>query len=200
PAPRPRTEAELTKALLGLDDLPPGWSVETPGQGGADNASPAMAATTAACRDFVALGNAPSAPGSRAGAKSSFSAGQSGPFIDEGIDALGSRAKVAALLARVEAANRSCKTVTLTLAGAGRSTFDVAVVSPPRAGDHPVAVRITARGGDLDGLELTQVVTGVDDTVVSLTLVGSIPDDVASSTEAAVDKATTALGATAAGV
>jgi len=101
---------------------------------------------------------------------------------------------------RVEAANRSCRTVTLSLPGSGRSTFDVAVVSPPRAGDHPVAVRITARGGDLDGLELTQVVTGVDDTVVSLTLVGAVPDDVTSSAQAAVDKVTTTLGATSTGV
>jgi len=184
--------------LLALDDLPPGWSVDAPGQG--DDVSPSMTSPSGACRDFVALGNSPSAPGSKASATTSFSAGQDGPFVDEGIDALPSKTAVASLLGRVDAANRSCKTVTVAMAGAGHSTFSVAVVSPPRAGDHTVAVRISAHGGDLDGFEMTQVFTGVGDTVLSLTFVGAYPDDFTSSTEAAVDKAQTALGTTAVGV
>lgn len=200
PAARPRTTALLTTALLGLDDLPPGWSVDNAAPGAGGGSSPSMTTTSAACQDFVALGSAASAPGSKASATTSFSAGQDGPFIDEGIDYLGSKVEVATLLARVAAANRSCRTVSLTLPGAGRSTVDVAVVSPPRVGDHPVAVRITARGGDLDGLEMTQVVTGVDDTVVSLTLVGAVPDDVVSSTEDAVAKARDTLKVESAGI
>jgi hypothetical protein len=84
--------------------------------------------------------------------------------------------------------------VTIKIAGQGRSTMLVAQVSAPSFGDHAVAFRMTADGGRLDGLEITEVTSGVADVLVSISFVAAIPDDVDGTTKAAIDKAREVLG------
>ena len=104
--------------------------------------------------------------------------------------------KVAALLAETRAAIASCSKVTLPVPGAGTSVVTVRAVSPPSSGHTPVAARMNATGATLDGLEITEVRTGVGDTVASLSFVGATPDDIDGATSAAVDKATQLLDVT----
>ncbi len=189
----PRTAAELKKALLELSDLPSGFAIEPPSNSGG---GPKASSTDPRCAAFVRLSNADTAPGGKAHAEISFSGGQSGPFIDEALDAFAGAAKVAALQAESKAAIASCSKVTLSVPGAGTSVVTVRPVSPPAYGDTPVAARMNATGGTLDGLEITVVTTGVGDTVASLSFVGATPDDIDGATSAAVDKATQLLGVT----
>ena len=195
-AAAPRTTALLQKALIELTDLPPGFAKE-PAQTGA-NVKP-FSSKDPACTAFVAMANAANTPGSTASAHVSFSAGQGGPFVDESIDALGSVREVAALQAKVTAAVASCSSVKMTLAGQGSSTMSVRAVSPPASGVDPVAIRITASGGPLDGIEMTIVQVGISDTVLALTLDGAGGQDLQGATSLAVDKATTVLGGTPSG-
>lgn len=154
-----------------------------------------MSSSKPACADFVAIAGSANAPGSQASAHVDFSGGQNGPFISEGIDALPDRAAVSALQQRIGSANTACSSVTVTMKNAGTSTFTVRPVSAPQFGDHPVAVRITAAGGDLDGLEVTQFSTGVADTVVSLVFDGAYPEEIEQASQTAVEKATQLIGA-----
>lgn len=187
----PRTAAQLKKALLTLDDLPSGFAVE---RDSGDDSAPRASSENPRCAQFVKLSNADTAPGSTASAAVSFSAGQDGPFIDEGIDALGSAAKVAALQAKWKAAVTACPKVTLSVPGAGTSTVAVRTVKPPASGDRPFAVRMTATSGPLAGFEVVMVTTGVRDTVLSLNFVAATADDIDGATGASVDKATEILG------
>ncbi len=192
PAPQARTKASLKKALLEVSDMPSGFSEEPTSSG--QSGGPTISSKDARCADLVSLMNARTAPGSLASAEASFSAGQSGPSIDESLDALGSEAKVSALQARLKAALGRCSKVTMSIPGHGRSTMHVATVNPPKVGTAPVAARITGEGGPLDGFELTQVYTGVGDVVLSLTFVGATPDDIDGASGLAHDKAASLLG------
>lgn len=191
-APPARTTAMLKKAALAVEDLPSGFSQDPPSAGGNDG--PTLSSRDPRCADLVTLMNTRNAPGSLASAETSFSGGQNGPGIDESLDALGSAAKVAALTARLKTALRGCSTVTMSLPGQGRSTMHVTVVNAPEVGTDPVAARVTAEGGPLDGFEMTQVYTGVGDVVLALSFVGANPDDIDGATGLAHDKAATVLG------
>ncbi|MEO7061231.1 MAG: hypothetical protein ABI083_16030 [Lapillicoccus sp.] len=180
------------QGLIELADLPSGWSIDPPN--GTDGGL-TMSSSKPACADFVAIAGSANAPGSQASAHVDFSGGQNGPFISEGIDALPDRAAVSALQQRIGSANTACSSVTVTMKNAGTSTFTVRPVSAPQFGDHPVAVRITAAGGDLDGLEVTQFSTGVADTVVSLVFDGAYPEEIEQASQTAVEKATQLIGA-----
>ena len=188
---RPRTAAQLKSALLELADLPSGFALEPSGAGGDDDGS--SSSRNPKCAALVKLTNADVAPGSRASAKVSLSGGQSGPFVEESIDAMGSAESVKALLASVKSAVAACGRLTVTIPGQGTSTMKVAEVSAPQFGDHPVAARMTAAGGPLDGLEITQVTTGVKDTVVAITFIMASPDEVDGATQDAVEKAEAVL-------
>ena len=106
---------------------------------------------------------------------------------------------MAALQSKVTAAVASCGSVKMTLAGQGSSTMSVRAVSPPTSGADPVAIRITASGGALDGIEMTIVQVGISDTVLSLTLDGAGAQDLQGATSLAVDKATRVLEGTPSG-
>lgn len=192
-AATPRTAAELKKALLELADLPSGFAIEPPTNAGA---GPKASSTDPRCAAFVRLSNAEIPPGGKAHAEISFSGGQSGPYIDETLDALASSEGVATLQAQYKTAIASCTKVTLSVPGAGTSVVTVRPVSPPAYGDAPVAARMNASGGPLDGMEITVVTTGIGDTVASLSFVSATPDDIDGATSASVDKATQILGVT----
>lgn len=191
-APPARTAATLKKAALAVDDLPSGFS-QDPSSGSSGN-GPTVSSRDPRCADLVALMNVRNAPGSLASAEASFSGGQNGPGIDESLDALGTPAKVAALEARLKVALHGCPSVSMSLPGQGRSTMHVTVVNPPKVGTDPVAARVTAEGGPLDGFELTQVYTGVGDVLLALTFVGAAPDDIDGASGLAHDKAASVLG------
>ena len=189
----PRTVAELKSALLALDDLPTGFAIEAAGGSGGDDGS--SSSKDPKCAPLVKLVNAKTAPGSRAAAAVSFSGGQDGPFVDESIDALDSAEAVGALQASFKSAVAACPKLVITIPGQGSSTMKVAEVSAPKFGEHPFAARLTATGGSLEGLEITQVTAGVKDVVVSVTFVAAVPEDVDGGAEAAVGKAEDVLGA-----
>lgn len=187
-----RSAASLTKALLALKDLPPGFSIEPPDK--ESSPEPTVSSRNAKCAALVKLTNAPKAPGSLASATVSFSGGQDGPFVDETLDALGSAAKVGALQARLKAAVATCSRLSMTIPGQGTSTMEVRAVSPPAVGSGPVAFRVTGIGGPLDGFEITQVSTGVGDALLSMAFLAALPEDVEGATELAHDKAAEVLG------
>jgi hypothetical protein len=187
-----RTVAELKKALLSLEDVPSGFAVDPPSADtgvGASSKDPKCAA-------FVRFSNAAHAPGSTASADISFSGGQDGPGVQESIDALGTAARVAALQASYKASIAACRAVNVSVPGAGAAAVRVQAVSPPAYGKHPLAARMTFTTGALKGMEINLVTTGVGDTVVAMTFVGTPPEDVDAATSVAVEKATQVLGVT----
>ena len=187
PAARPaRTDASLEKALLVLDDLPSGFSVEPPG--GDEEGQPVISSKNPKCRALVGIMNADGAPGSRASASTSFSGGQDGPWIDEYLDAMGSPERVSDFHDAIARAVKACPKLTLTLPE-GRSTMVVRAVKAPEAGEDAVAFRITADGGDLDGFEATQVSTAIDDVELTLIFFGAYPEEIEDATFAAHGKA-----------
>jgi GTPase len=105
---------------------------------------------------------------------------------------MGTAQAVAILQNNFRNAIRACKTLTLSVPGAGKSTVDVREVSAPQAGTNPVAARFTVTTGPNAGAEINMVTTGVGDVVAALTVVGTA-DDVDGATQAAVDKATSTL-------
>ena len=190
PAVKTRTAADLKKALVALGDLPAGFSVEPDGS---DDGDVDMTSKDPRCAALARLMNADTAPGSKGTATRSFSGGQEGPFIDESLDAMGSAAAVAALQKTFRAAVASCSRLTLSIPGEGRSTVSVRQISAPKQGTGPFAVRFTATGGPLDGLEVSLVTTGIDDVVLGMTFVAAVPEDVDGATGVAVDKAKSVL-------
>lgn len=188
PAAKPRTAAELTKALLVLADLPSGFSVDA----SPEEDDTKLSSTDARCKDLVLLFNAKTPPGAKTVATRSFTGGQQGPYFDEELDAMGSPAAATALLNRTKAAIKSCKSAKVTIPGAGSSTVAVSEISMPKAGTNPVGGRFTANGGPLDGAEILFAFTGIGDVVLAMSfdaadvLDGALGD--------AVTKATKVLG------
>ncbi|MFF1821786.1 hypothetical protein ACFVWG_31065 [Kribbella sp. NPDC058245] len=166
PAPAPRTKASLTKALLALEDLPSGFAIDPESAG--DDAGTKLTSSDAKCKPLVKLFNDDVPPGSKVSVSREFSGGQEGPFVGEQLDALPSAAATKAYLASVKSAVSSCKKAKLTISGAGTSPVTVAEVSAPKAGTGPTAVRITAAGGPLQGLEIHFVFTAFDDVLLSM--------------------------------
>jgi hypothetical protein len=186
----PRTSASLTKALLALADLPAGFQQEDTET---DEPAPKASSSQARCRDLVRLSNLSKAPGTKASVTAAFSGGQSGPFIGQQLDALGSARAVTSIVRSYAAAVKACRTLRLTIPGQGTSTVDVRTVSPPEE-PGAYAVRFTASSGALEGLEITQVFAPVTDVLLTLTFIQAAPEDVEGATGLAADKARTALG------
>lgn len=190
--PVQRTKAELTKALLELADLPSGFSLEKDDPS-ADDENP-LSSKDSKCKSLVKYLNADQAPGSNASVSRSFSGGQEGPYIDFGVDAMGDATKVLALQSSYRAAVRSCKKITMKFDGQGSSTMDVREVSAPQFGNGPFAFRLTSISGPQEGLEVVFATAGVNDVIVSVSIVAGQPGELDGATEAAVGKAKKILG------
>lgn len=188
-----RSAIELGAALLKLTDLPSGFVVQPAGAAGVDIG--VASSKDPRCAPLVKLSNAKSAPGSKAATNITFSGGPSGPFIDESIDAMGSAEAVEAMQASLKSAVAACSHLRVTVPGQSAFTMKIAEVPAPRFGDRTLAVKMTVAGGLMDGLEITQVTTGVKDVVLSITFVAPTPLDVDGGTMAAVSKAQVVLGA-----
>jgi hypothetical protein len=197
PAVPKRTAAQLTKALLALADLPPGFSLEKDDVG--DDADVTVSSKDTRCAKLVAFTNADNPPGSKASAAQSYSGGAQGPFIDETIDAMGSPASARALQKSFKQAITACRTMSLKVPGEGTSPISVREVSAPDVGTDPVAVRFTATAGPLQGFEVTVATAAVDDVVVAVTVINGLPEDIEGATTAAVEKAQDTLAASASG-
>jgi len=187
-----RSDATLEKALLELDDLPPGFSIEPQEEGEAG--APVISSKDPDCGPLVKIMNADGAPGSMASASTSFSGGQDGPWIDEYLDAMGSAARVSAFHDKIRTAVKACPKLTMRLPE-GRSTMIVRAVRAPDASTDAVAFRVTADGGALDGFEATQVATAIDDVELTMLFFGAFPEEIDEATRGAHAKASELLGA-----
>lgn len=181
-----RTSAELAKALLEIADLPDGYAVEKDDPAG--EAEKPFSSTSSKCKTLVKFLNATEAPGAKATTHRSFSAGQEGTFLDFGIDAMGNKDEVAYLQHAYRKAVSSCPKVTMRI-GAGSYSMEVEEISAPEFGTDPFAFRLTATSGSRRGLEFTAATTGVEDVVVSVTLLAGQEGELEGATEAAVSKA-----------
>jgi hypothetical protein len=195
--PVKRTTAQLTKALLELADLPSGFSLEP--NDPADESVNLFSSKDARCKTLVKYLNADQAPGSSASVARSFSGGQEGPYIDFGLDAMGDSKKVLALQTTYRAAVKSCKKITMKFPGQGSSPMEVREVSAPQFGDEPFAFRLTGVSGPQEGLEFTAATAGVNDVIVSVSILAGQPGELDGATEAAVGKAKEVLGSTKSG-
>ena len=193
PAAKVRTAAELTKALLALSDLPPGFQIEPE----EEDDGTKLTSKDPKCASMVKLFNAKTAPGSKVEVMRVFSGGREGPFVQESLDAMGTPAATAALLATTRKAIKSCRKASLTIPGAGTSPVSVTEVASPEAGTNPVATRIAATSGPLEGFEVTFVFTGVGDVILSMAFDSSA--DIEEPTLDAAAKATKVLGTTKSG-
>jgi hypothetical protein len=189
-AAKPRTKAELTKALLALTDLPAGFAIDPDTS---DDGS-RLTSKEARCKGVVSVFNTQTAPGSKASVTRLFSGGQQGPFVQETLDAMGSPQAATALISRTRAAVRSCSQAKLTIPGAGTSTVRISELSAPTQGTSPMAVRFAASSGPLAGFELIFVITGLSDVVLGMSF--DAPDDLEAATADAYDKAAKVLGTT----
>jgi hypothetical protein len=189
--PVKRTAAELTKALLELKDLPTGFTLE-PDDPATRGVKP-FSSKDAKCRTLVKYLNADEAPGAKASAHRSFAGGQEGPYIDFSLDAMGDSKTVLALQASYKAAVNACKKLTLKIAGQGMSPMGVREISAPQYGDQPFAFRLTGLSGPLEGREFAAATAGVNDVIVSVSVLAGQPGDLNGATEVAVGKATDVL-------
>ncbi|MGZ0147480.1 hypothetical protein ACXJJ3_10445 [Kribbella sp. WER1] len=184
-APVTRTSAELTSALLQLTDLPSGFSLDKD----EDDGTKPFSAPTSRCKTLVKYLNASKAPGSKATATRTFTGGQEGPYIDYGLDSMGTADEVDDLRASYAKAVDSCPKVTLKTAGSGNTSMKVEAITAPAYGTKPFAFQLTGTSGPKRGLEYAAVVTGVGDVILSVGVLAGQGGELDPATEAAVTKA-----------
>jgi hypothetical protein len=185
-APVTRTAAELTKALLVLSDLPSGFAQE---KDDPDDGSKPFSSSSSRCKTLVKYLNATKAPGSKASVTRTFSGGQEGPYIDYGLDSMGTADEVADLRDSYAKAVDSCSKISLKTEGSGSTSMKVEKITAPSYGTKPFAFRLTGTSGPKRGLEYTAAVTGVDDVILSVGVLASQGTELDPATEAAVTKA-----------
>ncbi|WP_406046852.1 hypothetical protein [Kribbella sp. NBC_00889] len=190
--PVTRSSAELTRALLALSDLPTGFSQEKEDP---EDTSKPFSSPTSKCKTLVKYLNATEAPGAKTSVTRSFSGGQEGPYIDFGLDSMGTAAKVADLRETYEDAVSSCSKVSLKVEGESSTSMKVEEISAPKAGTGPFAFRLTGTSGPKRGLEYTAAITGVKDVIVSVGVLAGQGLEFEAATEAAVTKAQQVLKA-----
>lgn len=186
PAPIPRTVGNLKKALLGLKDLPKGFKVVLDQLPGDDGMS--VSSKDPKCARLIEHFETIQPPASQAVAYRAFARGERGPYVELQLDSLGSPAAVGALQADYLSAIRSCPRLTFHLSGTGSSPLRVTEIAAPQRGTGPFAVRFTPTTGRLVGYTLTEVVTSVDDILLTMTYIAAGGYDIDGTTKAAVDK------------
>ncbi|TDD57365.1 hypothetical protein E1263_24000 [Kribbella antibiotica] len=182
-----RSKEDLTTGLLELSDLPAGFSREADDD--AEDESKPFTTTSSRCKVLVKYLNADEAPGTKASVTRSFSGGQEGPYIDFGLDAMGSVDKVASLRAKYADAVSSCSKVTMRAEGEGSTTMQVDEITAPDFGTAPFAYRLMGVSGPKRGLEYTALVTGVNDVILSIGVLAGDEAVLAAAAEAAAKKA-----------
>lgn len=170
-----RSATSLKKALLAVDDLPSGWSVEPSSTN--EGKRPSSSSTNPRCAALNRILNTDDLAGTQARATTAFSGGSDGPFVSERIDALGSVSAAGAVVSKITTSAKGCDAVTLRVPGQGSSKMRISQVSPPQVGGKPYALRLSASGGALDGLEVTFFWSPVGDVVLSLSLINAYPEE-----------------------
>ncbi|HWD79858.1 MAG TPA: hypothetical protein VG497_13280 [Kribbella sp.] len=183
--PVSRTTAELTSALLVLADVPSGFSIDHD----EDDGSKPFSAPTSRCKTLVKYLNATKAPGATVSVTRTFTGGQEGPYIDYGLDAMGTAAEVSDLRDSYADAVESCSKVTLKTEGSGNTSMKVEKITAPAYGTKPFAFRLTGTSGPKRGLEYAALVTGVGDVILSVGVLAGQGGELEPATEAAVTKA-----------
>ncbi|MDX3004665.1 hypothetical protein PWY87_23455 [Kribbella solani] len=183
--PVTRTEAQLTKALLELADLPSGFSVDKDEP--VDGTKP-FSSSNDRCAKLMKYLNATKAPGSKATAARTFTGGQEGPYIDYVLDSMGTAGEVGDLRESYAKAVDSCPKVSLKTEGAGSTSMKVEKITAPAYGTKPFAFRLTGTSGSKRGLEYTAAVTGVGDVLVSVSILAGQGTELEPATETAVTK------------
>ncbi|GAA1156123.1 hypothetical protein GCM10009630_62650 [Kribbella jejuensis] len=183
--PVTRTTAELTGALLVLADVPSGFSIDHE----EDDGSKPFSAPTSRCKPLVKYLNATKAPGAKASVTRTFTGGQEGPYIDYGLDSLGTAAAVSDLRDAYADAVDSCSKVILKTAGSGNTSMKVEKITAPAYGTKPFAFQLTGVSGPKRGLEYAGLVTGVGDVILSVGVLAGQGGELEPATEAAVTKA-----------
>ena len=183
--PVTRTTAELTGALLVLADVPSGFSIDHDEEDG----SKPFSAPTSRCKTLVKYLNATKAPGAKASVTRTFTGGQEGPYINYGLDSMGTAAEVSDLRDSYADAVDSCSKVTLKTEGSGNTSMKVEKITAPAYGTKPFAFRLTGTSGPKRGLEYTGLVTGVGDVILSVGVLAGQGGELDPATEAAVTKA-----------
>ncbi|MGW7685179.1 hypothetical protein ACWGID_30850 [Kribbella sp. NPDC054772] len=185
-SPVTRTTDELTKALLELGDLPSGFSLDKDDPD--DNAKP-FSSPSSRCKNLVKYLNATKAPGSKASVTRTFTGGQEGPYIDYGLDSMGTADEVTDLRESYAEAVDSCTKVSLKTEGAGSTSMKVEKITAPAYGTKPFAFRLTGTSGPKRGLEYTGLITGLDDVVLSVGVLAGSGTELEPATQAATAKA-----------
>jgi hypothetical protein len=185
-APVTRTTTELTKALLELADLPTGFAED---KDEADEDAKPFSSSSSRCKALVKYLNATKAPGAKASVTRTFTGGQEGPYIDYGLDSMGTADEVTDLRDKYAEAVDSCAKVTLKTEGAASTSMKVEKITAPQYGSKPFAFRLTGTSGPKRGLEYAAVVTGVDDVIISVGVLAGQGTELDPATEAAVTKA-----------
>ncbi|MFF0345984.1 hypothetical protein [Kribbella sp. NPDC004875] len=184
--PVTRTTAELTKALLELGDLPSGFSLD---KDDPDDTAKPFSSPSSRCKTLVKYLNATKAPGSKASVTRTFTGGQEGPYIDYGLDSMGTSDEVTDLRDSYAEAVDSCTKVSLKTEGSGTTSMKVEKITAPAYGDKPFAFRLTGTSGPKRGLEYTGLVTGLDDVILSVGVLAGQGTELEPATEAAVTRA-----------
>lgn len=180
-----RTSIELTGALPGLSDLPSGFSEDK----SEDDGSKPFSTPSSRCKTLVKYLNATKAPGAKVSVSRTFTGGQEGPYIDYGLDSMGTSDEVTDLRDSYAKAVDSCSKVTLKTEGAGSTSMKVEKITAPEYGSEPLAFRLTGTSGPKRGLEYSAVVTGVGDVILSVGVLAGQGTELEPATEVAVTKA-----------
>jgi hypothetical protein len=112
------------------------------------------------------------------------------PFLIEEITTVGTKERVAELLALLNDSIHGCTKITMSIPGAKSTTMTVSPTPPPPHGDHPTAAHIISSSGGSNGLYMTLVITGVQDALITLTYIEVAESDIQDTTKDAVERAT----------
>jgi hypothetical protein len=186
-----RSEADLTKALLELTELPSGFTRED--EEPDDGSKPPFWTSSGRCTALVKYLNATKAPGAKATVSRSFTGGQEGPYIEFGFDSLGSEAKVGSLREKYADAVASCPRVSMRADGDSSTTMQVDELTAPKYGTDPLAFRLMGVSGPKRGLEFTALITGVNDVMLSVSVLAGDEAVLEAASEAAATKALAVL-------
>lgn len=186
PAGWPVTAADLRGGLLGSEEVTAGF---VPVAGAADEDGARAVFEGAGCEELARWLNTEELPGSRVEAAVALSSGPEGGAAAEQLFAMDSPRAAAQVVDRYRRAAQRCTKITLSVAGAGTSTYPVRPVSLAEVGDSSFANGVSAEGADsFADQDIVHVVAHSGAIVIAVTFMGATPGDAEKVTQAAVDK------------
>jgi len=182
----PATAADLQKGLLGSEEATAGF---VPVTGAADGDGARAVFKGAGCAELARWLNTEKLPGSRMEAAVALASSLEGGAAAEQLYAMDSPQAAAQVAHRHRRAARRCTKITLSVAGAGTSTYPVRPISLVEVGDASYAIEASAAAaGSFADQDIVHVVAHCGAVVIALTLMGADLSDAETVTRAAVDK------------